>query len=221
MRISAWTGFAGVAAISGLMGASAVDQRAAFVATGLVPLSFEQASSGDTRWMARGSGYRLAVGPADVTVGLRQERLHIRFVGANAKALAEGLDPLPGKVNYFLGADPKRWLRDIPTYARVRYKGVYPGADVVWYGNQGRLEYDLVLEPGADASRIAMRFEGARKVSADGDGDLKVEMAGGSLTLKLTRKGQAGVSASRPAMSCGRAARWASTWRPTTSRAPS
>ncbi|MGA3029094.1 MAG: BACON domain-containing carbohydrate-binding protein, partial [Bryobacteraceae bacterium] len=179
------TGFIILASISSLMGATAADHRPAIAATAQVPLSFEQVTSGNTRWTARGNGYRLAVGAADVEVGLRDEQLRIRLVGANAKAPSVGLDALPGKVNYFIGRDPKLWLRDIPTWERVRYTGVYPGVDMVWYGNQGRLEYDLELQPGADASRIALRFEGARKMALEVSGDLRVEMARGSLSLKL------------------------------------
>ena len=174
-----------VACTTNLMGATTEYHRPAIAATAQVPLSFERATSGDTHWMARGNGYRLAVGAADVEVGLRDEQVRILFVGADSKAPSVGLDALPGKVNYFIGSDPKGWLRDISTYARVRYNGVYPGVDMVWYGKQGRLEYDMELQPGADPSRIAMRFEGARKLLVETSGDLRVDMAGGSLSLKL------------------------------------
>jgi len=143
-------------------------------------------------WTARGNGYRVAVGASEVEIGLREEQLRIRFVGAEAKAPSVGLVALPGKVNYFVGDDPTRWLRDISTYGRVRYNRMYPGVDIIWYGKQGQLEYDLDLEPGADASRIAMRFEGARKLALEANGDLRVEMAGGSLSLKLPEVYQEG-----------------------------
>jgi hypothetical protein len=99
--------------------------------------------------MARGNGHRLAVGAADVEVALNEEQLRILLVGAEAKVESQGLYVLPGKVNYLVGRDPKSWRRDIPTYGRVRYQGVYPGVDVVWYGKQGRLEHDLEIQPGA------------------------------------------------------------------------
>jgi hypothetical protein len=174
------------------MGATAGDHGLAITAAGQVPLSFERATSGNVRWMARGNGYRLAVGATDVEIGLNDEQLRIQFVGANAKAVSWSLDALPGKVNYFVGRDPKGWLRDIPTCGRVRYKDVYRGIDVVWHGNQGLLEYDLELRPGADANKIAMRFEGARKLALDANGDLRVEMASGSLSLKLPEVYQEG-----------------------------
>src|SRR5271170_7408564 len=153
MRIIGYIALASLA--GGLMGATAGDHRPSITAAGQVPLSFERATSGNLRWVARGVGYRLAVGAADVEVGLKDEQLRIRFVGGNAGARSAGQDRLPGKVNYFVGSDPKAWLHDIPTYQRVRYKDVYPGIDMVWYGKQGRLEYDLELQPGADTVRIA------------------------------------------------------------------
>ena len=132
-----------VPGLNGATGATARDQRPVIAATAQGPLAFERATSGDARWMARGNGYRLAVGAADVEVGLRDERLRILFVGADAKAPSAGLEALPGKVNYFVGSDPKAWLRDVSTYGRVRYSGVYPGVDVVCFGRSG----EYLLEP--------------------------------------------------------------------------
>jgi len=180
-----------LAMAAALKGAVAEDHRAAVALAAQAPLAFERAT-GNGRWVARGSGYSLGIGAADIDIGLGNERLRIRFVGANATAASEGLDPLPGKVNFFLGSDPQRWLHDIPTWGRVRYSGVYPGIDAIWYGNQGRLEYDLLLQPGADTSKIAMKFEGARKISVEAGGDLRVEMAGGALALKLPQVYQEG-----------------------------
>jgi len=74
--------------------------------------------------------------------------LRMRLAGANLAARVEPQQELPGKSNYFIGNDPARWRRDIPNYSKVRYLGVYPGVDVVYYGNQGELEYDFVLAPG-------------------------------------------------------------------------
>ena len=187
-------GYITLASFAGaLMGATLEDHRPAIAATAQVPLAFERATSGNARWIARGNEYQLAVGAADVKVGLKDEQLRIVFVGADAKAVSTGLDALPGTVNYLVGRDPKAWLRDIPTYGRVRYAGVYPGIDTVWYGKQGRLEYDLDLQPGANPNQIAMRFEGAKKLALEANGDLRVEMEGGSLSLKLPDVYQEGV----------------------------
>ena len=96
----------------------------------------------------------------------------MRLAGAASAPRVFGQEPRPGKVNYFIGRDPEGWRTDIPTYARVRYATVYPGVDLVYYGNQGRLEYDFIVAPGADPSQIRLRFEGADKLELDDDRNL-------------------------------------------------
>ena len=63
--------------------------------------------------------------------------LRMKLVGANARAAVMGAEELPGKSNYFIGKDPKNWRTNLPTYAKVKYQDVYPGVDLVYYGNQG------------------------------------------------------------------------------------
>src|SRR5262245_27101103 len=81
--------------------------------------------------------------------------LRMRIDGANPQAESLGLDQQEGIVNYFIGNDPAKWHTNIPTFARVRYTEVYPGIDLVYYGQQRQLEYDFVVQPGADAARVA------------------------------------------------------------------
>ncbi|PYV14885.1 MAG: hypothetical protein DMG21_16690 [Acidobacteria bacterium] len=94
--------------------------------------------------------------PAPSPQSLTPEVLRMKLVGANRTAKVTGLDELPGKANYFIGNDPKKWRTDVPTYAKVQYRDVYPGIDLVYYGNQGKLEYDFVVAPGADPNAIAL-----------------------------------------------------------------
>src|SRR5436309_14653418 len=82
--------------------------------------------------------------------------LRMRFVGANSKTLVEGQEELPGKANYFIGNDPKKWRANVPTFAKVQYENVYHGVDLVYYGDQGKLEYDFVVAPGADPKAITL-----------------------------------------------------------------
>jgi hypothetical protein len=89
------------------------------------------------------------------------------LAGANPQAKVSGLDELPGKSNYFIGNDPRKWRTNVPTYAKVRYEDVYPGVDLVYYGNQGQLEYDFVIAPGANPSPITLDV-GAGLVPARG-----------------------------------------------------
>jgi hypothetical protein len=81
-------------------------------------------------------------------------------------------------VSYFIGNDPKNWRSGIPTYGKVRYPQIYPGVDLVFYGNQRQLEYDFVVAPGADPSRIAWRIDGAR-ASVDAQGNLALTAPNG------------------------------------------
>ncbi|MBI3303648.1 MAG: SBBP repeat-containing protein [Deltaproteobacteria bacterium] len=83
-----------------------------------------------------------------------------QLVGTNPNPRVAGLEELPGKVNYFRGNDPQRWRTDIPTYARTKYQDVYPGVDLVYYGDQRQLEYDFVVAPGADPGVIRLAFDG-------------------------------------------------------------
>ncbi|MBI2877536.1 MAG: SBBP repeat-containing protein, partial [Candidatus Tectomicrobia bacterium] len=93
----------------------------------------------------------------------------------------EGVEPLPGKSHYFIGNDPQKWRTDLPTYARVQYKGVYPGIDLVFYGNQRQLEYDLLVAPGADPKAIRLAFTGADRLSLDAEGNLVLHIARGEI----------------------------------------
>src|SRR6185369_8306778 len=104
--------------------------------------------------------------------------LRMRLVGSNPSPSSRGERELPGKVNYFIGTDPGRWRTNIPTYAGVRLEEVYPGTDLVYYGNQRELEYDFIVAPGADANAIKLAFEGADKIDVDQAGELILEVSG-------------------------------------------
>ncbi len=83
----------------------------------------------------------------------------MKLVGANPSPQLTGLDELPGTSNYFIGNDPSKWRTNMPNYAKVEYQDVYPGIDLVYYGNQRQLEYDFVVAPGADPGPSGWRIE--------------------------------------------------------------
>jgi hypothetical protein len=114
--------------------------------------------------------------------------LRMKLVGANRNPQVEGLDELPGRSNYFIGNDPQRWHTNIPTYARVQYKDVYPGIDLIYYGNQRQLEYDFVVASEADPKAIQLAFKGADKAEIDAQGDLTPHTACGELCR--TKRGE-------------------------------
>src|SRR5215207_2039581 len=96
--------------------------------------------------------------------------LRMKFEGANEAARVEGVERLPGIVNYFIGNDPEKWRANIPTFGRVSYAGIYAGIDLVYYGTAERqLEYDFVVQPGADSSQVSLQFEGADSVTVEAE----------------------------------------------------
>jgi hypothetical protein len=101
--------------------------------------------------------------------------LRMRLAGAREPARIVGRDRQPGTVNYFKGRDPGQWRTGVATYGKVEYQGVYPGVDLVYYGNQRQLEYDFIVAPGADPNQIRLSFSQDGQTAAprlDGNGDL-------------------------------------------------
>ena len=160
-----------------------------------LPLMFEP-NHGQTdpqvRFMARGSGYGLFLTDQEAVLARANAQtgksgriasvVRMKLAGANPNPRLEGTQPLPGKSNYFIGNDPAKWRRNIPQFARVRYSQIYPGVDLVYYGNQGSLEYDFQLAPGAHPESIQISFEGTRKLKLEA-GDLVLSTANGDVRL--------------------------------------
>jgi hypothetical protein len=158
-----------------------------------LPMSFEK-NVGQSRagadFVARGSCYSLFLRTDEAVLALKkqgtsdQERaaaIHMKLVGSRPARAAEE-NQLPGKVNYFMGNDPTQWRRGMPTFAQVRYPSVYPGIDLIYYGNQGQLEYDFIVNPGADLRTITLVFTGAR-IDLAKDGNLVLALSGGSVSM--------------------------------------
>ncbi len=181
---------------------------------GKLPLSFEAnqgQADGQVKFLSHGHGYALFL-TGDETVlelqepsariqdlgvrtqgsaqnpksKIRNQVLRFRLAGAKPNAEVSGQDELPGKVNYFIGNDPKKWRTNVPTYAKVKYRNVYPGIDLVYYGNGsagGQLEYDFMVAPGADADAIALDVRAVREppLRIDASGDLVIPAKGGEV----------------------------------------
>jgi hypothetical protein len=103
----------------------------------------------------------------------------MQFLNANSQPQITGEQQLPGVVNYFVGRNQANWHTNIPTYAQVRYHNLYPGIDLVYYGNQGHLEYDFVVAPGSNPSRIRLNFTGTDHLSVDAQGQLLLHLSNG------------------------------------------
>jgi photosystem II stability/assembly factor-like uncharacterized protein len=180
---------------------------------GRLPLSFELnggQSDQAVKFLSRGPGYQLFLTATEAVLSLEKPQapkldefkrpippsatasdvregsvLRLKLIGANASPQVEGQDELPGKVNYLVGNDPENWRRNVPTYRRVHYKNVYPGIDLVYYGNSQReLEYDLVVSAGANPKSIKFNVAGAEGMRLDKTGDLLLTLKHGELSLK-------------------------------------
>jgi hypothetical protein len=91
----------------------------------------------------------------------------VQLVNADRTAAVTGLNQLPGRTNYLRGNDPAKWTTGVPSFAKVQYKNVLQGIDLVYYGNGSQLEYDFVVSPGTDAQLINLNFSGARTLRVD------------------------------------------------------
>jgi hypothetical protein len=170
-------------------------------------------SAPEVRYLAHGQSYQLFLTSQEAVLTLRQPAiaktksakglplvaarmqrktnaevktsvLRMHFDGANPAAEIAGTQQLPGKTNYFIGNDPKKWHTDVPSYQAVRYQGVYPGIDMLFYGRQQRLEYDFIVAPDADPAAIALSISGARKFELNSQGDVLMSVAGGKVALQ-------------------------------------
>ncbi|CBE68996.1 MAG: hypothetical protein F9K13_11270 [Candidatus Methylomirabilis oxygeniifera] len=166
-------------------------------AYGKLPIYFE-ANHGQTdpqvKFLARGQNYTIFLTDTRAILVLRPPKrpspqpgptiLRMELVGANSGRQVVGIEKLPGRVHYLRGNDPTTWRADIPIYAKVHNQSVYPGINLVYYGTQGQLEYDLLVAPGADPKAITLRFEGATRLSLDARGDLVLHTADGHIRLQ-------------------------------------
>jgi hypothetical protein len=177
---------------------------------GALPLAFESnvgQSAGDVSFLSRGQGYSLFITRhAEAVLVLRKsgasktaehieklkghdseheagtsEVLRVKLLGAQDQPSSEGLEKLAGVSNYFLGRDPGQWHANVPLFAKVKMREVYPGVDMTYYGNGRQLEEDFIVAPGADAGAIRMIAEGASKLSIDPAGELVLTMKEGEV----------------------------------------
>ena len=198
--------------LAGAAGANAeVQARARSIFAGL-PLIFEpnlgqgHLNPADERakFVARGSGYSLFLGSEGAILSLasrdlsraskatahhpimRVDSLQMKLLGANRNVVLTAADRLPGKSNYLIGNDRSRWRTGVPQFARVRYQNVYPGIDLVFYGNQGQLEYDFQVAPGASPEQAELEFNGASGLELK-QGALVIRTGNGSVKLEAPR----------------------------------
>ncbi len=177
-----------------------------------LPLDFE-ANRGQAperyAFISHGPGYALALAPDGVDLALHRTspqavspqtkalgvldmlaapaptaNLRLSLVDAAHQVQVTGVDALPGRSNYFIGNDPGKWRTQVPHYRSVRMAGIYPGIDLLLYGNPQQLEYDFVVAPGSDPGLIRLGITGADRVALDGAGSARLTTAAGEVELK-------------------------------------
>jgi beta-propeller repeat-containing protein/exosortase sorting signal-containing protein len=158
---------------------------------GKLPLRFEanagQIDDRTVRFLGRGAGYTLLLTAREAILCPDRRgcghgaAVRLGVAGGTGQPRVTGIDPLPGKSNYFIGNDPRRWHLGVASYAAVRYEGVYPGVDLVFHGEARRLEYDFLISPGADPRRLRLSFAGAGPLRLGARGELILHTPGGDL----------------------------------------
>jgi uncharacterized protein (TIGR03437 family) len=159
-----------------------------------LPLRFEEnrnsATLQRTQFVARGANFTLSLAPdenlLDWSARSKTSHVRTRLVNGNRDARMEPEERLPGVANYFLGS-ADHWRQDVTGFGRVRHHNVYPGIDLVFHGEEGRLEYDFVVGPHADPSAIRLELSGHRGLRVAADGDLIVSTSVGDIRWKKPR----------------------------------
>ena len=194
------------AVLQTLRGASSLETGPVQANYGNLPATFEVnqgQTSSQVKFLSRSKGYTAFLTAGGIVLSLRPNQpvpvqpmsnvaapgksqpmkttLQFRLVGGAQNPAVIGEDPLPGRVNYFIGRDPAKWHSNVPTYASVRYQNVYPGIDLVYYGNHRQLEYDFAISPGADPSRIQFEITGANGIELDAEGNIVLQTGNGEL----------------------------------------
>jgi len=164
---------------------------------GKIPLWFEPAgnSAAGPAFVARTKGYSISVAQGTVAFrmqgakagGANAATVELTFENANASAAVQGEEKQVGISSYFVGRDPKLWRTAVPHFGKLRVAQLYPGTDMVFYGDGQQLEYDVVLRPGADARKVVFDVKGARALHVNASGDLEVETQAGKLVQVLQK----------------------------------
>ncbi len=127
--------------------------------------------------------------------GGQPARVHLEFTrSANASADAttrkahpiawSGLEKLPAEGNYFIGNNPQRWRTHVPHFARAQARAVVPGVELIAYGRDAQLEFDLRVAPGANVKNLRIKITGAKDVHLNAEGDLSLQLGATRIRMR-------------------------------------
>ena len=139
---------------------------------GTAPLRFEPAADdGSPQFVARGPRFRYLFTGNQAIFQSGGKQVSLRFQGAAPGAKIQAGEKLSSTTGLYYGNDPSKWRPSVPNYGRLQVPGLYQGIDLVYYGNEGELEYDLTVKPGADPGMVRLRLDGSH-ARVDRDGNL-------------------------------------------------
>jgi hypothetical protein len=159
------------------------------------------------RYYQRGSGANVyftaqavvldLAAPAESGAGAAPQgcAVYVRFAQGNPSPRVEARSPLATRYHYFLGGDPARWRAEVPCYAEVVYRDVWPGIDLVFRDQEGSLAYEALVRAGADPGRMAFTYQGVATVRPGAAGVEEIETAAGPLAHERHGSGFPGVPA--------------------------
>ncbi|MGD0359298.1 MAG: SBBP repeat-containing protein [Bryobacteraceae bacterium] len=163
----------------------------ALVNYGKLPLSFEEnrgQADARVKFVSHGSDYSILLAPSEVFLNLQRvgkaghpSTIRMSFPGAQSSPAMAGAERQSAISSYFVGNNPAKWVTGAPNFSRVHYRQLYPGVDLAFYGNQGQLEYDFVVAPGANPKNVQLQFDGVDSLRLDRDGSLVLSAANGEI----------------------------------------
>ncbi|MGJ5819037.1 SBBP repeat-containing protein [Paludibaculum fermentans] len=139
-----------------------------------------QAAKG-TRFLARAHGRTILFEDRQITMVGPHSRVSLVFDGASATSRISGEAALKTRFHYLPAADPASWIQGVETFSSLRYHNIYPGIDFLVHATGGALEYDLVVQPGANPRAVSFRFEGGGRAGLAEGGVIRVPAEDGAI----------------------------------------
>jgi len=148
-------------------------------------VKFYTKSIGKTLYFTKEGIYtQLTSTPNKSTNEVSKDTVFFKIMNTNPLSIIVPKELLEGKINYFTGNNQKKWQKNIPIYKKIVYKDIYPNIDILFYGNQSKLEYDIFVKPGANPSIIKFKCEGIKKLTTNKRGELVAELPSGKVLIQ-------------------------------------
>ena len=125
---------------------------------------------------------------------LHSHAYEVSFLNADASAEAVAEKPLSGVSNYFIGNDKSKWAAGCRSFTTITYHNIYKNIDLRYYSDNGNLKYDLIVKPGADISKLALKYDGLDNISLNKYGNIVLKTSVGEAYEQKPYSYQAGAT---------------------------